>query len=136
MAGEFSDHLATLCEEAGVAADDINVGSKATVPYGEGPYVAITDTGGTGNLRTHNSYPGRAYDRPSAQIRVHAEDYTVGMALAKTLFTYIEQVRNRDIDGVWYQEIMMIQSAPFDMGLDDSKRPRVAFNAMAVKRPS
>lgn len=136
MADNFSDHLAILYETAGVAAGDIFIGSKAILPVDDGPYVKITDTGGTGNIRTHNSAPARAYDCPSAQTVVHCENEVTAMTLAKTLFDAAERIRSVEINLVWYREIIMEQSAPFPMGLDDSGRSRIAFNAMAVKRPS
>jgi Bacteriophage minor capsid protein len=131
----WEEDIETLIVAGGIAAGDIFISTKATIPDGDGPYIAITATGGTGNIRTQNSVAVPAYQRPSAQLRVHATSYVAARTMAKLAYNAVCGVRNRTVNSVWYREIF-VENEPFDMGLDDNQRSRVAFNISAVKRPS
>lgn len=132
---DFKDHVATLLENAGIPAASIKISTKATVPPGPGPWCVITPTGGAPPSRIHDSPRTRGYDNPSVQVRFHGADFLATYNMAVLAYGAVEVIRNQELEGVWYREIM-VGPTPFDMGLDDTGRSRVAFNAMAVKAPS
>lgn len=74
--------LAALLEEEnlGVVNETIFLSSAVSIPGGDGPYLTIHDTGGTGRDHIHNDVAG--YQRPSAKVRVHARFYLTAYDLA------------------------------------------------------
>jgi len=110
-------------------------GPKAVIPDGKGPYVSLIRTGGLGSEDTHNSADEPAYERPTAQIVVRAQDYDVAESMAQRLYDLLWPVANQFINGTWWRELN-VRSEPFDLPPDEKGRPRIAFNIDCVKRPS
>lgn len=60
----FLEEMANLLQRnsVGIVNSTIFLGSQARIPTGDGPYLTLIATGGTGAARTHTS----AAERPSA----------------------------------------------------------------------
>ena len=129
---EIKDRL--VAQGVGVYGSSIISGSKGTVPDGDGPYISLTETGGTQPLRVHNT-AGAHVQRPSAQIAVRAKGYDVARAKAKAAYLALDGVFNTVISGVFYQSITAVQE-PTDIGLDAKGRPVIVFNIDVEKDPS
>ena len=127
----FVEDIVTILNTAGqgVAGVSIFWGTKSE-PTGDGPFITIIETGGTGPKRVHNAAP---YRRPSAQIVVRAKGQDVARAKADAVWNALDQKRNLTVNGNWYVSIDTKQE-PFDMGLDGAGRIRFAFNIECVKR--
>lgn len=100
----FLDELAWLLVEAGVGVmeDDegeINIfqGLKATVPEGAGPYLSIVPTGGTSPEKIHNQ-SAVAYQKPSAQILVRAENPNDADEMIWNAYEALTVVVNQTVD--------------------------------------
>lgn len=130
---DFVNDVISILVAAGIADEDIFVGAKANIPTSDGPFITIKETGGAGPLGTHNSTDVPAYIRPSAQIVARGEDYAKARAMAQVAWDALFKIRNRKVNGTWYVSITMNQQ-PFDLGEDDSARPRIAFNISSEKR--
>jgi hypothetical protein len=136
----FLDDLVTILTAAGVGVANVSIfaSSKATIPTGAGPYISVSETGGTSPDETHNAARFEnmpAYQRPNAQIFVRAASYPVARAKAEAAYSALWNVMNQKINGVWYLSISPLQE-PFDFGLDDLNRACIVFNIAAVKRPN
>lgn len=135
----FLDDLAWQLEDDGVATrgTDLFLTTRASVPFlasGTAATLHIIETGGTAPQRTHNSLDAPAYLRPSAQVVARANSYEVARAMALDAYISLAAVRNQFIPsggGSWYLEIAPLQD-PFDLGLDERKQCRVAFNVTAI----
>lgn len=110
-------------------------GQKARLPVGSGPFVTIYRTGGLNAEGTHNSVDVPAYERPSGQLVVRADDYDVVESLMLQIYAFLWPVQNQTINGTWWRELN-IRSEPFDLPLDEKLRVRQAFNFDCVKRVS
>lgn len=132
----FLDEIAArlVAQGVGVINTSIFTGGFASVPSGPGPFISIIETGGFGPTRIQN-IPGAATQRPSAQVVVRAADYPTARAKAKLAYLALDGVFNTSVGGTVYQSIVAKQE-PYDLGLDDLKRPRVAFNIDTEKQPS
>lgn len=131
----FLDELIDVLKTAGVVTNNVFASTKAQIPTGAGPYLSIVETGGLVSERVHDEPANQGYDRPTAQIVARAERYDVARTLARNAYQTLRNVRNREILGTWYLWIREMQP-PFDLGLDENGRARVAFNVMCMKRPS
>lgn len=145
----WTDDLVTLFQDAGAgtlnaATNGIFVSTKATVPLASSgaATITITETPGAGPERTQNSVIRPAYIRPQAQILVRAATAKLARAKAYECYNAVVGVRNVlvyrepqsfQLSG-WYREINPLQE-PFDLGVDDRKEIRFAFNVTAVRRP-
>lgn len=136
----FSADLAALFVTAGVgvvtpaANRSIFRGSNANVPVGDGPYISIRDTGGSGPERIQNKRSSN-FEYPGAQIIVRAADPDVAYVRAKAAFNAVMEVINQTVNGTFYLNIKPMQE-PVDSGLDDTnKRTQFVFNVIAMKRP-
>jgi hypothetical protein len=132
----FLDEIAArlVAQGVGILGSSIILGSKGVIPEGDGPYISLTETGGSGPTRIHN-IAGANPQRPTAQIAVRARSYLVARAKAKEAYLALNGVWNTTISGVFYQKITARQE-PTDIGLDDEKRPMIVFNIDAEKAPS
>lgn len=133
----FLDEIAArlVAQGVGVIGSSIFLGSKAVIPAGDGPYISLTESGGSGPTRIHNK-AGANTQRPTAQIAVRARSYLVARSKAKEAYLALDGVWNTALSGgVFYQKITARQE-PTDIGLDDEKRPMIAFNIDAEKAPS
>lgn len=134
----FIDDLITILEDADVGDInvDIFVGPGAVIPAGPGPYLTITQTGGSAPEGTHNSMEEPAYVRPSAQFYVRglALDEVVEMANAAYLAVF--PIRNQLVNGVWWRQVRCLQE-PYPLGTEDGTDRRiVVFNISVDKRPN
>lgn len=133
----FLDEIAArlVAQGVGTIGTDIILGSKGTVPSGDGATLLLTETGGTASLRTHN---GTAVARPSAQLLARAGRYNLARAklmLAWNALGGDKGLHNITLSGTFYQSITPAQQ-PTDIGLDGLARPMIVFNIDAAKQPS
>jgi len=133
---EWTDDIGAylVAEGVGVLATNIYISSKAPIPPGDGPFLSIIETGGSGPDRTQNSVLQNAYENPSAQILVRGKSYVAARAKLRLAYNAFVKVRNQTINGTWYLW-MRPQQEFIDLGLDETGRARVAFNVFACKRP-
>jgi hypothetical protein len=129
---EIKDRL--VAQGVGTYGSNIFLGSRAVIPEGDGPYISLTETGGTAPTRIHN-VPGAHTQRPTAQVLVRASSYLVARTKAKAAYAALDGVFNTTISGVFYQKITARQE-PTDIGLDGENRVMVAFNIEAEKQSS
>lgn len=133
----FLDEIANrlVAQGVGVLNTSIFRSSKATIPPGPGPFITITETGGSGPTRVHNK-SGASTQRPTAQIMVRASTYETARAKAKEAYDALDGVYNTTLSGTFYQSITARQE-PTDIAPDDGAgRAMVAFNIDAEKLPS
>jgi hypothetical protein len=136
----FPYEIAAMLESGGVGVygRTIRISSKAVIPpvLPSGGILLISTTGGPSPERTHNSVIRPAYVRPTAQLVAMADTFAEADALAHAAYDSLAGKRNYVASGgVFYREITPLQE-PFDLGLDPSGRPQVAFSILAIKRPS
>jgi len=133
----FCEDLATLFAEQGVVAteNDVFIGLSALMPDGDGPYLVVVETSGTGP-EYRQDVAGPSMEMPGAQVVARGMDRAGARALAWSAWTAASQVRNRTIGSTWYRSVNVVQS-PFELGLDATgRRARFVFNVMADKKPS
>jgi hypothetical protein len=70
--------------------------TKSIVPAGDGPFITLTETGGTGPQMMHDTI-APSYPRPSMQILARARDYVDARAAAQAAYDVLSVVRNRDV---------------------------------------
>lgn len=141
----FSDDVVSILVKAGCGVATgpvltILVGAKVSLPSApdrdDTGFLTIAVTGGGAIEGTHNSVDLPAYVHPSAQVVARATKYSVAESLAARAFAAIFPIRNQFVNGTWWRSVTMIQSEPFDLGVDKEGRPRLAFNFTCVKRLS
>ena len=132
----FLDEIAArlVAQGVGTVGSNIFLGSKAVIPVGAGPYLTLTETGGSAPTRVHNEAPAHT-QRPTAQIAVRAQSYLTARTMAKAAYLALDGVFNTTISSVFYQSITARQE-PTDIGLDELKRPMVVFNIECEKAAS
>lgn len=132
----FLDEIAARLVAAGIGTigSSIFLGSKAIIPPGAGPFISLTETGGSAPTRIHNK-PTPNTQRPTAQILVRATSYLVARTKSKDAYAALDGTYNTSIAGVLYHSITARQE-PTDIGLDDVGRPMVVFNIDCEKAPS
>jgi len=132
----FLDEIAAYLEAQGVGTVSSNIikGSRGVIPTGDGPYLSLTETGGSAPGRIHNVRTAHP-QRPTAQICVRAKRYDVARAMADAAYVALDGTFNTTLSGVFYQKITARQE-PQDIGLDVKERPMVVFNIEVEKQPS
>ena len=132
----FLDEIAArlVAQGVGVIGSTIFLGSKATIPPGNGPYISLTETGGSAPTRIQNKNSANT-QRPTAQILVRAMSYLTARTKSKEAYLALDGVFNTSLAGVLYHSITARQE-PTDIGLDDVGRPMVVFNIDCEKAPS
>lgn len=133
----FLDELISVFVAAGVGTFNTNIfaSTKANIPPGDGPYLSVVETGGSGPEDTHNSQKLPAYVRPNAQVVARAKSYSVARTMAGAAYAAVYPVKNQLVSGVWWRQVNCLQE-PFDMGADDVGRVQVAFNIQVTRRPN
>jgi hypothetical protein len=124
-----------VAQNVGTIGGDIFLGSKAVVPTGDGPYLSLLETGGSGSLRSHN---GTAVQRPTVHILCRAKSYSTARTKLKLAFDALggdKGLHNITLSGTFYQSVTPRQQ-PTDIGLDGVARPMIVFNVDAEKQPS
>jgi len=131
----FIDDVAARLVAQGVGTLNVNIfrSSAALIPAGDGPFITIIDTGGSGPSRVHNSV--RSTQRPTAQIMTRASKYETAYVKARAAYTALDGIFNTTLSGTFYQSITARQE-PTDVGKDDSGRSMISFNIGAEKAPS
>ena len=119
-------------EGVGTPAVDIFISNKSASPNAK-PYLLITETGGSGPIRTQNIL-GDSYETPSAQILARGADYTDVRLMSERAYNALVKVSNQMLNGTWYLDIQGLQKF-IDLGLDENSHVRIAFNVLATKRP-
>lgn len=132
----FLDEIASriASQNIGVVASSIFMGRGAVLPVGDGPFLTIVETGGTGSERTQQN----ALARPTAQLMVSAGNFKAALDTARKVFNTLggdDGLHNIDLSGVRYVSLTARQQ-PYEIGPDQRGRPRVAFNIDATKVPS
>jgi hypothetical protein len=135
----FLDEIAAKLAAAGVGTVGVNIflGSGAVIPPlpAAGPFMSITETGGSAPLRIQN-VTGAHVQRPTAQIMVRAASYSAARAMAKAAYDALDGIWNTTLSGTFYQKITARQE-PTDIGLEEgTTRRMIAFNIEAQKQPS
>jgi hypothetical protein len=131
----FLDEIAQWLVDHGVGVLGQNIfkSSSAVIPSGDGPYMTISETGGTAPVRVQNGV--RLLQCPTAQILVVAKAHTASRDMSRAAYAALDGVFNTTVEGCFYTKITVRQE-PTDMGLDELNRARVVFNIDAEKSPS
>ena len=130
---ELRDRLVAL--GVGVSGSNIFLGSKAAIPTGDGPYLSLIETGGSGSASTHNN---TAVSRPTVQILCRAKGYDTARSKLKQAYDALGGdvgLHNIVLSGTYYQHLKARQQ-PTDIGLDSETRPMIVFNVDIEKNPS
>lgn len=130
---EIADRL--VAQSVGTKGSDIFLGSKAAIPAGDGPYISLTETGGSGSVRTHN---GVAVARPTVQILCRAKLYSAARTKLKAAWDALggdKGLHNITLSSTFYLNIVPRQQIT-DVGLDGAARLMLAFNIDIDKQPS
>lgn len=127
------DEIAAYLTVKGVGTLSANIftGSKSIIPSGDGPYLQLTETGGTNPRRSTTSKT----QRPSLQVLVRAKRYKDARLMCKQAYDVLDGVYNDEISGVQYVSITARQE-PTDIGVDAASRVMIAFNIDVEKAPS
>lgn len=134
----FLDEIVGRLIEQGVGtlASNIFKGSNAVIPASGGPFLSIAETGGTSSAKTQND---TATERPTAQLRVRADDYKDARAMLTGAYAALggaNGLYNVTLSGVFYLSITARQG-PTDMGKEEGTgRAQLVFNIDAEKQPS
>lgn len=130
-------------DNVGVPLTNMFTSSAKVLPTGAGPFLSITETGGTTPENTQNAVIKPAYQNPGAMIVVRADSYPVAYAMARAAYNSLVKTRNQYIGsgilnatGTWYRKIRPLQEPSDVLGLDAQGRARCSFNVLAEKRPS
>lgn len=133
----FIDEVISILVAAGVGTfpGTIVGSSKGRIPP-TGFVLTVTTTGGSGPEGTHNSTDKPAYVRPTVQVVAHEVSFIIAAGKAQAAYDALFPIRNTFIQGTWWRQVIMLQSMPGDIGLDDVGRAQLSFNAEVTKRPS
>jgi hypothetical protein len=95
----FLEEIVKLLVDASVGVLNTNIFTTSTypIPEGDGPYLTITETGGTIPERTHNEIALPAFQRPAAQILVRAKTYGAARTMCRAAYNSLVGVRNQEI---------------------------------------
>lgn len=125
-----------VAQGVGVFGTNIFSGKKSAIPAGDGPYLLLIETGGTGSSRTQNN---TATERPTAQVSVRASTAPVARAMLKAAYDALggaDGLHNVTLSGTTYLSIVPRQNIT-DIGLDSvADRAFFAFNIDVEKQPS
>lgn len=91
--GDFEREIVKLLSNAGLATlgTDTFIGPDAVFPDGDGPFISLTDTGGSSPIETHDE---QKYERLSIQVVVRAEDYEAARGRALAIWRELDGKRN------------------------------------------
>jgi len=132
----FLDEIAArlVSQSVGTLGSNIFLGSRAAIPSGDGPYLSLTETGGSAPSRIHNVATSNT-QRPTAQILVRAKKYNIARPMADAAYRALDGIYNTTLSGTFYQSVVARQE-PGDIGLDSLERVMITFNIEAEKSPS
>lgn len=129
---EVKDRL--VAQNVGVFGANIFLGSKASIPVGNGPYLTLIETGGSKPTRVQNKASVNT-QRPTAQVAVRGINYATTRAMCKAAYDALDGVFNTTLSGTLYHS-MTARQEPTDIGLDALGRPTIVFNIEVEKNPS
>lgn len=109
---------------------DVFLSRGARIPDGDGPYLSLIDTGGSGPSYTHNR-KSNPYCNISIQLVTRAKDATVAWTLCNDAIAELQGIRNTTLGTSFYLWIRPVQSDPMELPLDERRRARFAFNINA-----
>lgn len=130
---EVKDRL--VAQGVGVFGTNIFINPGAAIPDGNGPYLSITETHGTGAVRTQND---TGNERPTAQILVRATSPTAARTMIFNAYNALGGAYGlfNITLGTWYISLTARQN-PGAVGMDETgKRLMFSFNIDAEKHPS
>jgi hypothetical protein len=131
------DDIATVLVAAAVGTQNASIftSTKAEIPTGNGPYLSIIETPGLPPVRMYSAVPNTVdYKQPAAQILVRARNAGDAFTMARAAWNALAAIRNQLIGTTWHLYIRP-QQEPYDLGVDDNDRARVAFNVLGYNRP-
>lgn len=117
-----------------VMTGSIFLGSWAVIPDGNGPFLTLTDTGGTGSSYTQNA-DGAATHNFTLQLLGRAKDPMQLKLLMRQAHAVLDGRTNLILSGIPYLSIYARQ-LPTDLGQDGKGRAMMSFNIMGEKAPS
>jgi hypothetical protein len=118
----------------GALGTTIFVGSASVIPTGSGPYLTVSETGGSPPTRIQNQ-SSAATQCPTAQVLVRALTEQAARAMISAAYVALDGIYNTLLSDVFYLKLVARQE-PTDMGLDGSGRIQFVFNIEAEKQPS
>ena len=133
----FPAEIATrlVAQGVGTLGTTIFIGSKANIPPGDGPFLSLIETGGTGPARTQNN---TATQRPSMQIVVRGKSAVATRTMSRLAWHELGNVNG--LWGIKLTDVMYVsitaRQEPTDIGLDALGRIMFSFNIDAEKQPS
>ncbi len=130
---EIKDRL--VAQGVGTFGTNIFIGAKAVIPTGDGPYLSLIETGGSGSAKTQND---TGTQRPSMQLVARAITEPLARTMLKAAYDALGGVNglyNTTISGVFYLSITARNDIA-ETGLDDPGRTMLSFNIDAEKAPS
>lgn len=134
FAYEIRDRLVT--QGMGVYGTNIFIGSKAVIPSGNGPYLTLVETGGSGSAKTQNS---TATERPTLQIVARASTSAAARTMLAAAYAALggaNGLYNVTLGSAYYLGITSRQSTPADIELDEAARAMFSMNFDVEKAPS
>lgn len=123
------DDIAARLVSRGVGTLNVNIfeSTKSHTPQGDGPFLTLIETGGSGPTRVQNQ-DAAATKRPTVQVMVRAETWEAARAMAAAAYDALDGVYNVTLGGAFYVSITARQE-PTDIGLEKgTARAMVAFN--------
>lgn len=130
---EIKDRL--VAQGVGTFGTDIFAGSGAVIPPGDGPYLSLTETGGSAPNVTHND---TATENPTMQLSSRANTSVSARSKLKLAYDALggaNGLHNVTLGSTFYLSIKPRQGIT-DIGKDDAGRPMCTFNIDAEKQPS
>lgn len=125
-----------VAQGVGTYGTSIFIGAKAVIPAGDGSYLTLVETGGSGSAKTQNN---TATERPTLQAVARAKDVAVARAMLAAFYNALggaNGLHNVTLGGIFYLSITARQSIPTDIGTDASGRAMFSMNFDAEKQPS
>jgi len=116
-----------VAQGVGVYSTNIFMASSAKIPVGDGPYLLLTETGGSEPARTHGA---TQVGRPSAQLLARAKTSPAAKGMLQAAWVALgggKGLHNVTLSGTFYQNILMRQHIT-DVGLDEAGRVMFSFN--------
>jgi hypothetical protein len=123
-----------VAQNVGLVGSTIFLGSQAQIPTGNGPYISLIETGGSGAARMHNS----ALERPTLQVLTRGKSPSAVRSMSKAAYIALggpDGLWNCTLDNIFYASLTVRQE-PTDIGADEAGRGMFSFNIDAEKQRS
>ncbi len=122
-------------EGVGLLDQQIFLTSSAKLLRGDGPFLNVSETGGTTPARTQNN---TATQRPTLQLKARGASVIAARSMLKAAYDALggaNGLYNTVLSGTFYLSITARQE-PTDTGQDEAGRPTYSFNVEIEKQPS